>query len=172
MARARSRRRAWWLLLLLLIAVVAVVRVARQRPASVEVYFVRTVGSHHLSGLAAVRRAAPPGPSDVRLDAALRALLRGPGDPQFHTEIPQGTALLGVHVRGGIATVDLSATFAAGGGSTSMLGRVWQVVYTATQFADAPAAQILIDHKRVEALGGEGIEIGSPLRRPASPPSF
>ncbi|HKV44882.1 MAG TPA: GerMN domain-containing protein [bacterium] len=172
MARARARRSAWWLLLLVLIAVVAVVRVVRQRPAPVEVYFVRTVGSGRLSSLAAVRRPAPPGPPEARLEAALRALLLGAGDPQLHTEIPEGTALLGVRVRDGIATVDLSATFAAGGGSTSMLGRVWQVVYTATQFADAPAAQILIDHKRVEALGGEGIVIGSPLRRPATPPSF
>ncbi|TMI83734.1 MAG: hypothetical protein E6H04_02370 [Bacillati bacterium ANGP1] len=69
-------------------------------------------------------------------------------------------------------TVNLSETYARGGGSTSMLARVWQVVYTATQFADAPEVQILVDGRRVEALGGEGVMIGSPLRRRATPPSL
>lgn len=173
MARARSHRGVWWLLLLVLIAAVAIgVRIAHQRPVPVEVYFVRYLGPHHTGSLVGVRRAAPPGAVEVRLAFALRVLLNGPRDPQLHTEIPEGTALRGVHVRDGIATVDLSSMFSAGGGSTSMLGRVWQVVYTATQFSAAPAVQIVIEGRRVEALGGEGIVIGSPLRRPETPPSF
>src|SRR5437588_2823832 len=114
----------------------------------------------------------PPRSTLFPYTTLFRSLLDGPHDARFHTEIPQGTALLGASVRDGVVTVDVSPAFASGGGSTSMLGRVWQVVYTATQFPDAPAAQILINGRRVEALGGEGILIGAPLRRPDVPPSF
>lgn len=185
MARGRARpggepghsppRWAWWLLALALLGIAGAVvnqwMVAHRRPAGVEVYFV-VRGTGRSGSLVPVRRPAPAGPTEVRLQAALRALLVGPHDARLHTEIPQGTALLGVGVRDGVVTVDVSPTFASGGGSTSMLGRVWQVVYTATQFPDAPAVQILINGRRVEALGGEGILIGAPLRRPEVPPSF
>ena len=149
-----------------------------QRTSGVEVYFVRSDPVRNKVTLAAVRRPAPHGPIEVRLEAALRALLDGPKAARWGeardlaTEIPAGTTLLGVKVDGNIVTVNLSETYARGGGSTSMLARVWQVVYTATQFADAPEVQILVNGRRVEALGGEGVMIGSPLRRRATPPSL
>jgi spore germination protein GerM len=157
-----------------LVVVVAVVAwwVALHRPSEVEVFFVRFDAAHHRGSIEPVRRPAPRGSVEARLDAALRALLAGPGTRDLFTEIPPGTILLGVRVEGGTATVNFSKTYAAGGGSTSMLGRVWQVVYTATQFPGTPAVQILIEGRRVEALGGEGLMIGAPLRRPSSPPSF
>lgn len=149
-----------------------------QRVSGVEVYFVRFDPVGHKGSLAALRRPAPRGPIEARLEVALHALLDGPkgaggGDARdLSTEIPAGTALLGIKVDGRIVTVNLSETYAAGGGSSSMLGRLWQVVYTATQFPDVPEVQILVGGRRVEALGGEGVMIGSPLRRPAAPPSF
>lgn len=173
--RARARRRSSWVLGLLVLVVAAGVVwwwTALQRPGDVEVFFVRFDAPHHKGSLTAVRRPAPRGPVEARLDAALRALLAGPGTRDLVTEIPPGTALLGVSVEGSTATVNFSKTYASGGGSTSMLARVWQVVYTATQFPATPAVQILIEGHRVEALGGEGVAIGSPLRRPVSPPSF
>ena len=48
--------------------------------------------------------------------------------------IPAGTRLLGLSIAGQIATVDLSSEFESGGGATSVLGRLAQVVYTLTQF--------------------------------------
>ena len=184
MARPRTRRsrrgisRPLILIVVLLVVGAAVAWwIAGHRTGTVEVYFLGADATHHRESLAVVRRPAPRGPVQVRLEAALRQLLDGPDkqgreeERALLTEIPAGTALLGVKVSGGTVTVNLSKTYATGGGSTSMLARVWQVVYTATQFPDAPAAQILVDG-RGEPLGGEGIMIGRPLRRPAAPPSF
>lgn len=177
----RARRRSRWMFALVVVVLVAAGIVwwaARERARDVEVYFVRFDTAHHKGSLTAVHRPAPRGPVDTRLAGALGDLLAGPGpsmpgdEPGLVTEIPAGTALLGVRVSGGVVTVNLSNTYATGGGSTSMLARVWQVVYTATQFPEAPAAQILIDGRRVEALGGEGVLIGAPLRRSAAPASF
>jgi germination protein M len=173
----RRSPRAIVLIVVLLVGAAALWWTAHQRASEVEVYFVRFDAARKGS-LAAVRRPAPRGTLETRLASALGDLLAGPSpsgrgnERAMITEIPPGTALLGVRVGGGIATVNLSKAYAAGGGSTSMLARVWQVVYTATQFPDAPAAQILIDGHRVEALGGEGVLIGAPLRRSAAPPSF
>lgn len=183
MGRSRPRRsprrspRVVALIVVLLVVAGALWWAAYQRASEVEVYFVR-LDSARKGSLAAVRRPAPRGTPETRLAVALGDLLAGPSpsgrrtDPGMITEIPPGTALLGVRVGGGIATVNLSKTYAVGGGSTSMLARVWQVVYTATQFPEASAAQILIDGRRIEALGGEGVLIGAPLRRSAAPPSF
>jgi len=168
-----------WLLLavILLIGLVIFTRwFAHPRAVGVDVYFVRYDPVHHTGALAAVRRPAPPGPLEARLTAAMRGLLAGPSPEErragIASEIPAGTGLRGVRVAPGTVTVDLTSTFGRGGGSTSMLARVWQVVYTATQSPDAPAVQITLDGRRVEALGGEGVMIGAPLERRAVPPSF
>src|SRR5213593_1672242 len=60
----------------------------------------------------------------------------------------------------------------AGRGSSSMLGRLWQIVYTATQFPHASRVRFLIEGQTRAALGGEGVVIDHPLARPASPPVF
>lgn len=112
----------------------------------------------------------------MRVEEALRALLAGPTPEErghgISSEIPAGTALRGVQIQRGVAAVDLTSAFSRGGGSSSMLARVWQVVYTATEVRGVSAVQITLDGRRVQALGGEGIPIGTPLHRPAAVPTF
>ena len=52
----------------------------------------------------------------------------------MYTSIPEGTRLLGLQISNGVATVNLSSEFEAGGDSISVSGRIAQVVYTLTQF--------------------------------------
>jgi len=102
-------------------------------------------------------------------DAALTALCSGPADTEqaagLSSAVPAGTKLLGVSIREGVATVDLSGDFAAGGGSASMQARVAQVVYTATQFSGVTAVDLRMDGKPLTTLGGEGLMIAPGQRR-------
>jgi spore germination protein GerM len=160
----------------LVAAAVVAARLGRPPAGSVEVFLVRYDATGRTGTLVPMRRPAASGGAGAPLEAALRDLLAGPTAEERRrgivSEIPPGTALRGVSVRRGVATVDLTSAFASGGGSTSMQARVWQVVYTGTQFPAASEVQILLDGRRVESLGGEGVLIGEPLRRPATPPTF
>ncbi len=148
-----------------------------RRPApqvSVLVYFVRAEGAG--STLIDVpRRVAGRTPGAV-LAAAMEELMAGPSPQERQagllTAIPPGTRLRHVRIESGIAVVDVSGEVEAGGGSSSMLGRLWQIVYTATQFPLAPRVRILIDGQVRDAMGGEGILIDRPLARPPSVPLF
>ena len=100
--------------------------------------------------------------------AALRDLLEGStraDGADVVTAIPTGTTLRSLRVEGGIATVDLSGGFGSGGGSLSMMARLAQLVFTATEFPAIEAVSILLDGVPVEALGGEGIDVSTPLGR-------
>jgi spore germination protein GerM len=87
------------------------------------------------------------------------------------TEIPAGVRLLGLSVRDGIAVIDLTDAVTSGGGSSSMQGRVWQIVYTGTQLG-VRQVRILINGAERQALGGEGVLIDRPIGRPPAFPRF
>ena len=101
--------------------------------------------------------------------AAMEELLKGPtGQDQsagLSTTIPTGTKLNSVSIDQGTATVDLSKEFGSGGGSTSMQGRVAQVVYTLTQFSTVSAVNFELDGQPATTLGGEGLELDHPQTR-------
>jgi germination protein M len=101
--------------------------------------------------------------------AAMRALLAGPTAEDraagLSSAVPSGTTLLGLDIAGGVATVDLSSQFAAGGGSLSMQARVAQVVHTLTQFPTVESVRFELEGRPVTALGGEGIDLSKPLTR-------
>lgn len=103
------------------------------------------------------------------IEEALRALLEGVTEAEagmgLSSTIPEGTSVLGVDVADGVAAVDLSRQFESGGGSLSMMGRVAQVVYTATSFGDVEAVRFLLEGVAIEFLGGEGLIIDEPQTR-------
>jgi spore germination protein GerM len=102
--------------------------------------------------------------------AAMNALLAGPtaaesGERTVTSAIPTGTRLLGVSIKNGIATVDLSTEFDSGGGSTSMAYRLAQVVYTLTQFSTVKSVTLQIEGTTVTVFGGEGLILDGPQAR-------
>ncbi|GEM_PF-770761 len=181
--KVAGRRGAWFLVALVAVAVALIAGRVLHLPggptggrAGTEVFFVRYTDAGHVGALVMVPRPPASGDIDARVDAALRALLRGPSAAErargIASEIPPATTLRGVRIRDGVAEVDLSPSFGAGGGTTSMTARLWQVVYTATQFSQVRAVQIVLGGHRVPALGGEGLMIDRPIARPSSPPAF
>jgi germination protein M len=90
------------------------------------------------TGLAPVERDIPK--TQAVGQASVEALLAGPIEPELatspamYTSIPEGTRFLGLQISSGVATVNLSSEFEAGGDSISVSGRIAQVVYTLTQF--------------------------------------
>jgi hypothetical protein len=124
-------------------------------------------GEQGVSGPVPVLREIPA--TKAVAGAAMTALLEGPNAreraAQISTTVPDGTKLLGLTVRDGVATVDLSREFESGGGSASILGRLAQVVYTLTQFPSVKSVLFRIEGREVHALGGEGAVLDGPVTR-------
>ena len=99
------------------------------------------------------------------LEAAFQSLLAGPTEGTDSTTIPKGTKLLGLKSENDEVHVNLSEDFTSGGGSTSMMGRVGQVVYTATTLNPKAKVYIDVNGKPLDVLGGEGVELQQPLTR-------
>ncbi|MBA3235904.1 MAG: GerMN domain-containing protein, partial [Chloroflexi bacterium] len=133
----------------------------------VRAYFVLG-GEPRSEGLVPVLREVPETTSVAR--AAMNALLGGPtasesGERTVTSAIPDGSRLLGIDIKNGIATVDLSTEFDSGGGSASMQYRLAQVVYTLTQFSTIKSVVFQIEGTTVTVFGSEGIVLAGPVGR-------
>lgn len=114
----------------------------------------------------------PQGEPDQVIEAAFSKLLAGPTEGTDSTTIPKETKLLGVKVADDGVHVNLSEDFTTGGGSSSMMGRVGQVVYTATSLNPNTKVYIEVNGKQLDVLGGEGLELEQPLTRESYKQNF
>jgi hypothetical protein len=102
---------------------------------------------------------------------AIAFLLAGPTNaeiesvPAITSAVPDGTRLLGLTVVDRVATVDLSAEFAAASGSFAEIARLEQLIYTLTRFDDIDGIRLQLDGVPVEVFGGHGIELDDPVVR-------
>ena len=128
---------------------------------SLEVWFTRD------NGLVAVRRTHPP--TQLVATAAMKALLDGPTADErsagLTSSVPPGTRLLGIGIRDGLATVDLTSEYQSGGGALSMQTRLGQVVYTLTQFPTVQKVRFRLDGSPVNVFSSEGIVLDHPVGR-------
>ena len=103
--------------------------------------------------------------------AAMDALIAGPtadeqaSVPALSSAIPADTMLLGIAIADGLATVDLSREFEAGGGTFSMAARLAQVVFTLTQFPTVSEVEFHLDGEAVTIFSSEGIIMDHPVGR-------
>ncbi len=124
-------------------------------------------GAPGVEGLVPTLRTVPKSAGVAR--AAMTALL----DPrstlddysQLSSAIPVGTRVLGLSIKDGVATVDLSSQFESGGGSASGMYRLGQVVFTLTQFPTVRAVLFKVEGRTVTTFGSEGIVLDGPQAR-------
>ena len=102
--------------------------------------------------------------------AALDRLLAGPSAAEYtaglRSQIPAGTNLLGLSITKGIATVDLSSSFGAAAGPSTMALRIAQVVYSLAQFPTITGVRFDINGHGVTAIGGV------PVQAPQTPAMY
>ncbi|MBF2005491.1 hypothetical protein PCC6912_18580 [Chlorogloeopsis fritschii PCC 6912] len=130
-----------------------------------QIYWLQDSGTSFKLVPQQIQVAANRNQPDRFLEAAFQRLLEGNAQGDNSTTIPSGTKLLGVDVENGSVRVNLSEEFSKGGGSASMMGRVGQVVYTATSLNPNAKVYIDINGKPLDVLGGEGVELEQPLTR-------
>jgi spore germination protein GerM len=132
---------------------------------TVQVYWLKTVGDQIEISPAPVA-VAVAGQPDALLKAAFEEMLKGsPESADLTSTIPVGTTLRQVAMKPDGVHVDLSQAFTSGGGSTSMIGRLGQVVYTATTLDPNATVWISVEGKPLEVLGGEGLMVDQPMTR-------
>jgi spore germination protein GerM len=133
----------------------------------VRAYFVLG-GAPGSVGLVPVLRIVPQ--TTALATAAMNALLTGPtavesGDRTITSAIPIGSRILGLTIKNGLATVDLSTEFDSGGGTASMQYRLAQVVYTLTQFSTVTSVLFQVEGQTVNVFSSEGIVLDGPVGR-------
>lgn len=137
-----------------------------QTPEPVDQAFVKVYYVHDgLTARYVVRAVDIPGVAA----GAIEALIEGPtvaeqGDNLF-SAIPADTLLLGLTIEDGLATVDLSREFEAGGGTFSILSRLAQVVYTLTDFDTVDEVLFHLDGQLVDVFSGEGVILDDAVDR-------
>lgn len=105
---------------------------------------------------------------EVALQQALNHLLDNNQNNQLTTTIPPETKLLGLRIDTAGIHVNLSDEFRYGGGSTSMIYRVAQVLFTASSIDVKDNIYLSVEGELLDEenpLGGEGLILAEPLTR-------
>ncbi|MEM1256013.1 MAG: GerMN domain-containing protein [Cyanobacteria bacterium P01_H01_bin.21] len=107
--------------------------------------------------------------SEEMLTTAMETLLGDSVKPDnAFTAIPKDTRLRSLSMNDRGIYVDLSQEFAGGGGSSSMIYRVAQVIYTATSLDPDAAVYLSVTGHMISdtyPLGGEGLVLEQPVTR-------
>jgi germination protein M len=130
--------------------------------------FFAAVGADGRIAIKGVIRPVPIGDSPL-LDT-LGSLLQGPTPQEINlgllSMIPGGSRLLSASMKKDVVFLDFNEEFRYNKlGIEGQMAQLRQVVYAATEFSNVKKVQILIEGKKVDFLGAEGISVGKPLDR-------
>ncbi len=109
------------------------------------------------NGLVPVLRTIPA--TTAVASAAMRQLIAGPiadelgANPALQSAVPASTRLLGLAIKDGVATINLSSEFLTGYSPSAPDARYGQVVYTLTQFSTVNSVVFLFDGQAATGIG-------------------
>lgn len=132
---------------------------------TVEIYLLKDNGLQSELAPIPVKVQADSAPADTLTVAFNTLLAKTANDSGAFSTIPEGTQLRSLTIKNDGIHVDLSQDFQFGGGSSSMIGRLQQVVYTATSLDPTAQVWISLEGQPLTLLGGEGLEIPQPITR-------
>ena len=140
----------------------------------IKLYFTKYIENEDKLKLVEVERIIPK--TDTPLKDAINYLLKGPTEEEYREGIrsmfPANVKLLDAYVKDGIAYLNFNSAVELGVGVSTINARLYQIVYTATQFESVDKVRILIDGAFKESFSIEGISIRSPLGRLNRTPIF
>ncbi len=141
---------------------------------TLELYFVKYIEKEDKLKLVKVYRKVRK--TDMPLTKAIELLIAGPTPEEERRNIssvmPAGLRLLGITIKNHIAYINFNEAFETGVGISMLQARLYQVVYTATQFKNIYGVRILINGKAKKFFSAEGLSIGKPLYRLSKEPIF
>lgn len=159
------------LLLLVLVGAISV-RTLGRLPDTV-LYFVESGPTSFQLQPAYRRSRSRPRNDEAFVRAAVAALAAGPDKAErargLLTEVPPDVAVLDIRLDGDRLYLDLSTSFALGGGSASQQGRLYQLFYTVTQPASISEVVLSVGGLEATLFGSEGLLVDLPWRRADHP---
>ncbi len=132
---------------------------------SVDIYLLRDNGLKSELVPVPIKMQGKSEPAEILTGAFQQLLSNQENQSDAFSNIPQGTQLRSLTVKPDGIHVDLSSEFKSGGGSSSMIGRLQQVLYTATSLDPNASVWISVGGEPLTVLGGEGLEVPQPLTR-------
>ncbi len=144
------------------------------RKMDVELYFVRYIEKNDQLALEKVTRSIPL--SGTPLMDTINLLLEGPTSSEERRKISSvflaNTRLKSARIENKIALLNFNSEIESGVGISTLQARLYQVVYTATQFPEVEGVRILINGKAKNTFSTEGLSIKRPIKRLNRNPVF
>ena len=104
---------------------------------------------------------------DPTVKTLIELLLKGPNSKEksmgLYSEIPQDTPLYWVREDSGKIIINLSDSFAQGGGTSSVMARIEQLKNTVKRYRPEYPVYLYLNGKKAEYIGGEGVYLKQPL---------
>lgn len=140
----------------------------------VKLYFVKYIERLDKLKLVYVERTIPK--TDAPLMDTMKLLLKGPTQAEeakgISSVFPAGVKIRDIRVKNGIAYIDFNSVIEMGVGIPMLQARLYQIVYTATQFPTVKKVRLLINGKKKDTFSVEGLSIKYPLGRLETEPIF
>lgn len=106
---------------------------------------------------------------EVSVQQAMTELIKGPTAAEKRrgllTAVPPGLRVRSVTVKNRIAEIDFNEAIEQNAAGSILIGRLDQIVFTATELGGVDSVIIKINGRQRQSLGGDGLSIGGPLHR-------